>query len=281
MRIAADGKMLEVRRASDGVFTGRGDFAVRLGAHLGDWVIDAPSSPIMLCGMIGSDRGWRHASYVQAPTDVMGLARALTPVPFKGVAKIVPGVTASYSNEMEVMRGEETLVLGFLAQTEISDAVLCLPGTHSKWVRVRQGRIDHFRTYMTGELRALVLAQGALATGAVQVPSQDAFLRGMRSEGSAMSRRLFQARSRRLLGALAIEHTASFVSGVVIGEEVAAEVRSVESGTPIFLVARDELAKDYAFALKHAGVVHTIVEPEPLAALGLLRIARQAGLIAR
>lgn len=278
MRIGGEGQILDLRRASDGVFTGSGEFEDRLRRHLGAWFTGDQRVPIMLCGMIGSDRGWCSVSYAPAPAGLDDLACLLTPPPFDGIARIVPGVSISNAGEAEVMRGEETLVMGLLAKTGLADATLCLPGTHSKWVRVRDGRIARFRTYMTGELRALLLENGALATGAVQAASRDAFLQGMKTSGTAVTRSLFQARGQRLLGHLPAEHTASFVSGVLIGEEVAAEAREVQSGVPIFIVAREATADDYSFALTRAGLAHKIVDPEPLAALGLFRIAQQCGL---
>ena len=132
---------------------------------------------------------------------------------------------------------------------------------------------------MTGELRALLLAQGALATGVEQVELSQAFRSGLKSAGAALSGRLFQARARRLLGQLAAEHTASFVSGVLIGEEVAAERMKVEPDVPVFVAARGALADAYGTALYDAGMAHTIADPEPLAALGLLTITRSAGLL--
>lgn len=278
MRIDGEGRILEVRRAKDGVLTRSGDFQARLRAHIGDWLTTTPKLPVVLCGMIGSDRGWHPAGYVAAPASLSDLAHTLTAPPFAGVARIVPGVSLSDGDEAEVMRGEETLVMGFLTQTGLSEACLCLPGTHSKWIRVRAGRIDRFRTYMTGELRALLLENGALATANAQTEAPDAFQRGMKAAGTALSRALFQARSRRLLGGLPAEHTAAFVSGVLLGQEIAAEALRREQDVPIFVLARDALARDYGFALGQANIAHSIVDPEPLAALGLWCIARQAGL---
>ena len=278
MRVDPEGAILDVRRADDGVFTGNGDFERRLRAHLGAWLSDRPALPLILCGMIGSDRGWCRAGYAAAPAGLSDLANALTVPAFDGVARIVPGVSYRHGDEAEVMRGEETLVMGFLARTGLADARLCLPGTHSKWICVRRGGIEGFRSYMTGELRALLLQSGALATGVVQEASSHAFIQGMQASGSVLSRGLFQARARRLLGALRAEWTASFVSGVLIGHEIAAETEEADLSVPLFILARDALARDYALALAQAGVSHTVIDPEPLAALGLLRIARQAEL---
>jgi 2-dehydro-3-deoxygalactonokinase len=260
-RIGQDGAILEIRRAADGVFTASGSFDERLRAVIGDW----PPAPVLLCGMVGSDRGWHPAPYVKTPAGIANLAGGLIAVPFERQAFIVPGVAA----DSDVMRGEETLVAGLPPLS----ATLCLPGTHSKWIVVADGRIAAFRTYMTGELRAALLAQGALATGIGQIASPVAFAQGLDAASQGVTHALFQARARRLLGRLAAEHTASFVSGVLIGAERAAE--SDHPG-PHILVARGTLAGDYAAAFDFT----QIIDPEPLAARGLLAIARAAGLVA-
>ena len=267
-RIGVDGSILETRRSADGVFTGGGPFEDRLRAVLGDW----HEAPILLCGMVGSDRGWRLAPYVAAPAGVRDIARAMIRAPFDRPAWIVPGVSFSDGETREVMRGEETLIAGYLARSTIGRATLCLPGTHSKWADVVAGRIVGFRTYMTGELRAALLERGALASGIEQRPSPEEFARGARAAVLGVTHALFQARARRLLGTLAPEHTAAFVDGTLIGEEVARETAS-----DVVLVARGAMAESYAAALHGRAV--TQVDPEPLAAIGLLELARQAGIL--
>jgi 2-dehydro-3-deoxygalactonokinase len=263
--IAQDGAVLDTRRAEDGVFARSGDFAARLTVLLGDWPATAP---ILMCGMVGSDRGWVQAPYVAAPAGLDDLAKHLVRVSFERPAFIVPGVSLIADETCEVMRGEETIVMGLDAR----DAVACLPGTHSKWVDVEGGRIVDFRTYMTGELRASVLGQGALATGVAQAPSDDAFAQGLDAVRSGVTSGLFQARARRLLGRLAAEHTASFVGGVLIGEELRHEVR----GGTVTVAAQGEVAAAYGAAL--GARPHVFEDPERAAASGLWRIARTAGI---
>jgi 2-dehydro-3-deoxygalactonokinase len=268
MRIGEVGEALETRRAADGVFTRAGDFEARLAAHLGDWLERYPSAPIVMCGMIGSDRGWVHAPYVGAPCGPADLAKALVRVPFGRPAFIVPGISHLAGEMAEVMRGEETLIAGLLQQEKITRATICLPGTHSKWVDVEDGRIMRFRTYMTGELRAMVLARGALATDVPQHHSPGAFAKGIAAAGSGVIHALFQARARRLLARLPESHVGSFVSGLLVGDEIAHETPS----QPFFLVARDAIAADYQRAL--GTTPHRLVDPEPLAALGLSLLGR-------
>jgi 2-dehydro-3-deoxygalactonokinase len=272
MRIGAAGEPLEIRRADDGVFTGAGGFAARLAGHLGDWLERFPSAPILMCGMIGSDRGWIHAPYVAAPCGPADLAKALVPVPFARPAFIVPGISAVLGETAEVMRGEETLVAGLLEQERLTRATICLPGTHCKWVDIADGRITGFRTYLTGELRALVLAGGALATGAPQRHSPEALALGIRAAAGGVTHALFQARARRLLGRLPEAHVASFVGSLLIGDELAHETPS----QPLLVVARDAIAADYRAAL--GATPHRLVDPDRLAARGLFRLAQIAGI---
>lgn len=277
--IAADATIVGVRRADDGVFTGQGPFDARLRRHLGDWLTGYPALPILMCGMIGSDRGWKPAAYAKAPAGLAELAQALTPVPFDRDTRIVPGVSLLAGDTAEVMRGEETLLMGLLAQTNLERARVSLPGTHSKWAEIENGRIVNFRTYMTGELRALVLAQGALASGVPQIASDDAFAQGLAAAQAGATHALFQARARRLLGVLQPEHTASFVSGVLIGVELFAETGGIVTReTPLILAARGAVATEYCRALDAAHAAYDVIDPELLSALGLLRIAQAAGL---
>jgi 2-dehydro-3-deoxygalactonokinase len=275
--IAADGDVLAVRRAEDGALSGTGAFDMRARRLLGDWLERWPEAPIVLCGMAGSDRGWLHAPYVPAPCGIDALAANVAAAPFDRPAYIVPGVSFVDRDRCEVMRGEETLLMG-LSDPEQA-VTICLPGTHTKWVELVDGRIVSFRTYMTGELRASLLSAGALATPAAQVNAPTAFLSGFAAsqQDAVLTRNLFQARARRLLGTLVPEHTASFVSGVLIGAEIAQEMDiSARRGSRVILAAGGALAEAYEMALSQAGMAFETIDPEPLAARGLLRIARRA-----
>jgi len=262
--IARDGTIRETRRADDGVLARSGDFPARLTALLGGWPEDVP---ILMCGMIGSDRGWVQAPYVPAPAALGDLAKHLVHVRYERLAFIVPGVSLLADETCEVMRGEETIVMGLDAQ----EGVVCLPGTHSKWVDVEDGRIVDFRTYMTGELRALALGQGALATGVAQASSADAFAQGLDAARTGVTSGLFQARARRLLGRLRAEHTAAFVSGVLIGEEL----RHERGDGAVMVAAQGDVAASYAAAL--APRPCQVSDPEQAVAKGLWRIAEAAG----
>lgn len=210
--------------------------------------------PMLLGGMIGSNRGWIEAPYVPCPVGLDDLARGLVRIDERTL--IVPGL--SYSNErVDVMRGEEVQILGAAASGGIPRSCLvCHPGTHNKWIRVRDGRIESFRTVMTGELFNLLrersilseLLEGEAETGAA---FRDGVKRGLR--GSGVTAELFEARAAFLLGRLGRSDGASFVSGLLIGEDVRVGL-SETPDVPVVVMGRPELTGLYGMALEAADV---------------------------
>lgn len=188
-----------------------------------------PELPLVASGMVGSRQGWREAPYVDVPATTDALAASRTEVVAASGRRlwILPGVRDPATPD--VMRGEEVQAFGVLdACPDRDDACIVLPGTHSKWVRVRQGAIVHLHTYMTGELFALLRGYSILGAGASDAASADdtAFLQGVdaaRTSGSAGGlHRLFQTRARMLAGTLAPDGVPEFLSGLLIGEELRA-----------------------------------------------------------
>ncbi|MDQ2668819.1 MAG: 2-dehydro-3-deoxygalactonokinase, partial [Gemmatimonadota bacterium] len=189
----------------------------------------AAELPVIASGMVGSANGWVEAPYCAAPAGVCELAAALRVVPGAPV-HIVPGVSQRI-DAADVMRGEETQAIGALALNARfrDDALLIFPGTHSKWVHVRNDRISTFNTYMTGELFAVLRDHsilGRLADASpvrAGYPAANAFALGVRTARD--SRRgtealLFSARSRVLLGDMAAEVSLEYLSGIIIGGEL-------------------------------------------------------------
>jgi 2-dehydro-3-deoxygalactonokinase len=210
-----------VAREGPGVADANGRFAECLESLSRDW----PAVPVMLCGMVGSDLGWKAAPYVAAPVAPAELAAHLTVFACNGRrVAIAPGVRAlSPDGAPQVMRGEETQVLGALTLLpEIADALVCLPGTHTKWVTLRGGVIQTVVTAVAGELFALISDCSSLCAGAAAWDgcSNDAFRRGVaRSAGAPLLQTLFEVRARRLTGDL--EDGRAFLSGLLIGSDVA------------------------------------------------------------
>ena len=211
--------------------------------------------PMLLAGMIGSNRGWIEAPYAHCPAGAEELARGLVWSPDRNSA-IVPGVAFS-AGRADVMRGEEVQVLGAVASGEIPhDCLVCHPGTHNKWIVVRGGRIESFRTVMTGELFNLLKDRSILS----DLLQQDAepgepFAAGVRSglSGAGLNSELFGARARFLLGGLERVDAASFISGLLIGEDVRIGLAD-RPDLPVVVMGRPELTELYSAALGLAGV---------------------------
>ena len=237
------------------------DFAGVFAAITADWRRDQPDLPAIASGMIGSRQGWIEAPYVDAPAALSAVASAVVTVPDGGL-RIVPGV-AQRGRFADVMRGEETQVFGVIAgRPELGRrATLVMPGTHSKWVRVADGAIERFTTYMTGELFAVLRGHsilGRLASG--QKPSNDesagdAFTRGVLHAAEAaygLAGLLFSARSQVLIGDLRADDSLDYLSGLLIGDEVRAGLAGGEQ--PDAIIGEPALCARYVSALESLGV---------------------------
>lgn len=282
-RIAAGGLIVDVRESANGL-QNLGDltFAAAFDRLLGDWR-ELPL-PRIAAGMVGSRNGWLEVPYVDAPATIGALAGGIRATP-GGELAIVPGViTRDAGGTPDVMRGEETELFGALDDIS-DDALLVMPGTHSKWVLARAGRIVDFATYMTGEMYAVMLQHSILGrfNQPGGEPGEAALLRGVEHglRAGAIAHDFFAARTLVLSGELAPADVADFLSGLLIGREVRdgrqwARDRG-DTLSSVGVAGADALAGRYVRALMHAGIA---ARPIPRAAArGLYRIARAANLI--
>jgi 2-dehydro-3-deoxygalactonokinase len=255
-RIADDGAIVDRRSSARGIMhVPDGRFAETLRNEVGDW-LKAGENRVLLAGMIGSRQGWKEAPYVPCPAGAAELGAALVDVPFDGAqVKLVPGMNGvDLSGIAEVMRGEETQVVGALAAIG-RDGLACLPGTHSKWVRVEGGRIVRFTSHMTGEvfgaLRDHTILGRMMKDGA---PNDEAFLAGVArsAEPGGLLHHLFGVRTQSLFGNLAETDGASYLSGILIGHELRAELGGMQ-GETVHLIGAPELVALYAQAIAACG----------------------------
>ena len=209
--------------------------------------------PMLLAGMVGSNRGWREAPYVPCPAGADGLATGILWIE-PGRTGIVPGVCQG-APDQDVMRGEEVQVLGAVAAGMVpADCLICHPGTHAKWIRMERGSIASFNTMMTGELFALLGKHSILAEQLQgDVAPNDDFRRGADEglAGKPLLSTLFGIRARHVLG-VSGGSAASYASGLLIGSDVNAGLSLGTDGS-IALIGRPDLCQLYAEALKAAG----------------------------
>lgn len=281
-RFDAEGVVADVRRAASGAKALRGDaFEATLAKVLGDWA--GKSSRVVICGMVGGREGWIEAPYAPCPCDLLSLARDIIRAPARfAEVWIAPGArSADHSGRIDVMRGEETQILGGLVE-EKGPIHVVAPGTHSKWAQVEGGRLVDFRTYMTGELFAVLKSHSILGrTMEFDAPDdRGAFDLGV---GRALMEKgllnlLFSARTEVLFKHVAPQAAPSYLSGVLIGAEIAeASARaSLTPTAPIALIGGAELAARYSRAFELAGFTNVrTLDGEVSAARGLWRIAQE------
>ncbi len=222
-RFDAEGRVQDRRSVALGIKHVRdGRFEAALAKLLGDWSADP--APRIACGMIGSRQGWVEAPYVDCPASLTALADRVVQAP-QDALTIVPGIaTRDAAGIPDVMRGEETQLLGAVGPDE-RGVLAVLPGTHSKWARVEHGRVVDFTTFMTGELYAVLIDHSMLGRLAGHEPgrfSRDAFSRGAArglDEGE-LSHDIFGARTLALTDVLASDDVADWLSGLLIGREI-------------------------------------------------------------
>lgn len=235
--------------------------------------------PMLMAGMVGSNRGWIEAPYVDCPASAADLAAGLHWVD-PGRVAIVPGVAYRSGEAADVMRGEEVQIVGAVVAGLVpADGLICHPGTHNKWVTMLGGCIAAFRTVMTGELFNLLKSQSILADLLVDpVRTEAAFESGVRRglSGEDLTAELFSIRARVLLGKAAREEASSYASGLLIGADIKAGLKDGAQGE-IVVMARPELSRLYAAALRVAGRSAREVDGEEAFLAGIKRIAENIG----
>jgi len=277
-RLDAAGRVLEQRRDARGVLACEGRFAEVLAELAGQWPGD-----IVLCGMIGSRNGWIELPYLPCPADAAALAGALLAhhdarLPGRTLW-FVPGLDCgSGAGVPDVMRGEETQLVGLAGVLGSGRHLACLPGTHSKWAWLEDGRIVDFATVMTGELYAVLRTHsllGRLMTDDGHAFDAAAFERGIDRSGEAggLTHQLFGTRTLALFDRLPGEALGSYLSGLLIGHEIR---HRAPAPTQVHLVGSAALTSRYAHALAHLGIAAE-THGEDLAAAGLHALASARG----
>jgi len=232
--------------------------------------------PLLLAGMVGSNRGWKEARYVPCPAGLDDLAAGLV---WAGEREaIVPGVSYSKNERADVMRGEEVQLLGAIAAGSVDpDGLVCHPGTHNKWATLREGKISEFRTVMTGELFSL-LKDHSILSDLLQSPVElnESFRAAARHAitHEALPADLFSVRSRVLLGQARKEDAASYASGLLIGADVRVGL-SYPTGANIAVIGRPELTRLYATAIAEAGRTAVELDGERSFLAGIHEIAKR------
>ncbi|MGV9802368.1 2-dehydro-3-deoxygalactonokinase [Mycobacterium sp. NPDC003449] len=294
--LGADARIVDARQRDSGLLsvtaggdagTRARDYAAAFAEICGDWLRACPDLPAIACGMVGSAQGWREAGYLTVPTGLAVGPDALTAVPHdRGTLYLVPGLRLERDGGAgDVMRGEETQLVGVLGMLDdpAGELLVVLPGTHTKWVSIRDRRVLSFTTAMTGELYGLLTRHGILArtaTGPAGNDDDEAFARGLAADTSrGLAAALFGARALVLDGLLDPGALPDYVSGLLIADEVGHLLPEHHNDQRIVLCGNADLCRRYAAALEVHQVAPAASITGDAAALGLWTVAVDSGLI--
>jgi 2-dehydro-3-deoxygalactonokinase len=274
--IGAAGNCLRKHDDAQGAIVSHGHFAESLQALRQQLEVDA-LVPVVMSGMVGSALGWQEVAYLDHSVPLARLPETLVPVTGAPGCFIVPGYCYREHGSVDVMRGEETQLLGAVLLKH-GDGCFVLPGTHSKWVELAAGTITRLTTFITGELYAALRSSGTLAplmaeggndTGALRAGANRA------QAAEALSHTLFEARARVVAGESSAEQTRSYVSGLLIGTEFAAR-RDGAAGTAgkapvLHLIASQELTAPYLEVAQMLGYATELIDPDQAYCAALAR----------
>lgn len=264
-----------------GAAESNGRFAATLAALVAPWTERHGPLPTVLCGMVGSNIGWVQAPYLPAPIRPAQIAHACVPLE-GGRVNIVPGLSCRNPfGAPDFMRGEETQILGALnLDPSLSSGrrILCLPGTHTKWVVVEEGRIGEFFTAPTGEVFAVLRDHSVLVRNPSGADDLSTFSEAVRAfQGfpqAQLLHRLFECRARQLAGELSGAQAESYLSGLLIASDVqgALQLLNTESHGAVCLIGSTDLTRLYAEVLRNQGVESSQVEGAAAALAGLVQV---------
>lgn len=277
--LMSDGEVLAESRGGEGMLhcAGGAGFAPVLHDHLAR--LGAPQgAPVLICGMAGARQGWVEAPYLKVPTRLDALHEGAIRVDAPGDVRILPGIAQARADRPDVMRGEETQLLG-VTESDFTGLV-CIPGTHSKWIRIEDGCLVEFSTYMTGELFS-VIGQHSILAHAVETagpPAMDSapFREGLSTalaEPTALTASLFRLRAAQLLAFEQRADGAARLSGLLIGTELVDAARRHGASQSVRLIAAGALGRLYEAALTAQGVEVAAVDAEQASRLGLAKAA--------
>ncbi|KEC72746.1 UNVERIFIED_ORG: 2-dehydro-3-deoxygalactonokinase [Rhizobium esperanzae] len=274
--MARDGSVLAERRSGEGMTSAaKTGFSAVLSGHLA--AVEAPDTlPVIVCGMAGARQGWVEAGYIDVPTPLASILTAAVRVPGESRdIRILPGLAQRQTATPDVMRGEETQLLGALGGTSTGPQAVCMPGTHSKWVHVGDAEVTGFSTFMTGELFDAISKHTILShavAGAEEQPADAAAFEAAVSAAFARpalaSNLLFTARSGQLLHGISATAAQARLSGTLIGIEIAGALQDAAT-SGITLVASGRLQALYEQAFKTLSLAFTAIDADAAVRRGL------------
>ena len=273
-----DGRILDHRSRPIGIRQVEdSDFGMALDSMLAEWAYHE-ATPVLMSGMIGSRQGWHETPYVPCPASIDDLFSGIQAIPDRPNVRITPGINDGTS---DVMRGEEVQIFGAVSMLDRTDKnrIFCLPGTHSKWAEVEDGRLRRFATAMTGEAYAAFADHTILGAMMPDRVNRDDGRSGF-SQGLAQSREpggllhhVFSVRSLALFEQIDPEDLRGYLSGILIGHEICDMLKLFGNPAEVIVVGEAALAQIYIEAITNSGSQASMIDAEKATLAGLSRLA--------
>lgn len=281
-RLSEHGEIIDKRQSANGILAVKnGQFANMLVSQVGDWMDAEPKARIVMSGMIGSRQGWQEIDYVTGQPGLAEIASGIGQITLDNgrVVWIAPGYSClNADGQPDVMRGEETQIMGAISGKSGAHT-FCLPGTHSKWVSVVDGKINGFTTFMTGEVFDVMCQHsilGKLMTdqGRLQADAENWFDDGVEKAkaGISLLSGFFGVRARALFAEIPEAYTKDYLSGLLIGTEIRDAYK--DNSIDVTLIGSGPLIELYGRAIKAFGGQAQLAD-ENLAAAGLYELAKE------
>lgn len=274
------GEVLERSSADEGIMHVEGGrWAETLDRHVGGWLRQKPSMRVVMAGMIGSRNGWVEAPYAECPADWSEIAAkmALVRRADGGEVWIAPGLfTRNADGIPDVMRGEETLIAG----SHVAEGVMVTLGTHCKWATLKDGRIETFASFMTGEFFSALKDHTILGRLAENPEDNAGFVKGLTAakRKGGLLHTAFQTRTTVLLGDMPGTQVDPFLSGLLIGSEILGGLELTRPDGHIHLMASGPRGELYRQTLQAHGYKVTMHDPEHALIAGLARLMHLRGM---
>lgn len=280
--ISSSGEIVGERRSAEGMTTAmRTGFSEVLASHLE--ALAAPADlPVIICGMAGARQGWVEAGYVDVPADLSDVLKGAVQVPGQASdVRILPGLAQRAMETPDVMRGEETQLLGALsADYRTGQQLVCMPGTHSKWVSVSDLKVTGFSTFMTGELFDVISKHSILSHAVADAEAFTGDLAAFRTavidayaNPQMATNRLFTVRSGQLLHGLSATDAKAKLSGTMIGLEIAGAHSTAPKDAKVVLIASGALGDLYKAAFDALSIEFTTIDADEAVRRGLIAAA--------
>lgn len=278
------GKVLEKKFARLGVLKiRRSQFETILRREISEWEDAFGELPILMAGMVGSRQGWQEVPYLACPLALKTLGQNLEPVKRLNRTWIIPGLRMNYPDgRVDVMRGEETQILGAMNLVPPELQVFCLPGTHSKWAYTQAGELLHFNSFMTGEIFTLLRKHSILGRLMLGSNTDNAgFHRGLEwgARSDNLLAQIFQVRTQVLAGTLNTKAVFGFLAGILIAQELHQALQTSIPHAQVGLIANPRITNLYSRALSEHNIEGVILDSDQVTSTGLFKIAQYAQIL--